>query len=103
MNETVCQVWAALPMDELSELDDTPVVPDGVIAPINTVFGIGTFTAIVVAGISLLAVFGTLILSAMGRGGNGAEQLVKNLIKVFGGAIGATSVLGILTLVTGGF
>lgn len=92
-----------LPADDLGDLDDTPVVPDGVIAPLNKLLGMGTFAAIAVAAIALLVVFGQLILSAMGRGGDGAERLVRNVLKVFGGALAATSVLGILTTVTGGF
>lgn len=104
VSEAVSEAVSAVrPMDDLSQLDNSPVVPAGVIGPINTLLGIGTAMGLIVAAVALLVVFVTLILSAMGRGGDGAEQLVRRVMKVFGGTVGVTSVVGILTLVTGGF
>ena len=91
------------PAPGLGGLDNTPVVPQGVITPLNNILGIMTFGVLAIAVIALLAVFGMLIMSAMGRGGTGLENLVRGTLKVFIGALGATSVLSIFTLVTGGF
>lgn len=90
---------AVLPADSLSDLSDDPVMPDGVAAPLSTLLGMGVAAGLVVAVVALMVVFAQLTLSAMGRGGDGAERLVRNVMKVFIGGVGVTSVLQILRLI----
>lgn len=89
--------------DSLSDLDNSPVAPDGVVAKINNLLGMATFGVLAFTVLALIISGGLLVLSATGRGGEGLEKLVRTVSKIFIGAFLASSALSICTLLTGGF
>lgn len=93
----------ATPTPSITDLKNKPVIPQGIIEPLNQLLGMATFGVLALSALAFIVTAGLLILSALGRGGDGLENLIRRVLKIFIGCFGATSALAILTLFTGGF
>ncbi|SPT53466.1 Uncharacterised protein [Actinomyces bovis] len=93
----------ATPTPDIKDLSNKPVIPPGIITPLNQLLGMATFGVLILAILAFIVTAGLLILSALGRGGDGLENLIRRVLKVFIGCFLATSALAIMTAITGGF